>query len=127
MQRRRRFVVDPFRVTSVPIAQSSYRRELVVCRYPCLCKRHRRIGLLSRPRTTQRLRGGDRAAVTQPLIVRGDGEPLEIHLRASAGLAEGGGVMLDDLIRAADASLYRAKRAGGNRVGDPSSGSSRAA
>lgn len=73
----------------------------------------------------ERLREG----VAKPLIVTVDGEPREIDLRASAGLAAGlvGDVTLDDLIRAADKSLYHAKRAGGNRVGDQPSGSSHTA
>ena len=65
-----------------------------------------------------------RASVARPVIVTSDGKPCEIPLRVSAGLAVArvGDVTLDELIREADLSLYRAKRAGGNQICDRLSG-----
>ena len=44
--------------------------------------------------------------------------PIKVNIATSAGVASapGDGVLALDLVRAADARLYRAKAAGGNRV-----------
>jgi diguanylate cyclase (GGDEF)-like protein len=44
--------------------------------------------------------------------------PPRLHIKVSAGVAEQGGRLLkpEEVLRAADEALYRAKRAGRNRV-----------
>ena len=61
-----------------------------------------------------------RRALAVPPVTTGS---TTVSISASFGVAQGGGTVLDldEVIRAADEALYRAKRAGRNRVEGPSS------
>jgi diguanylate cyclase (GGDEF)-like protein len=64
------------------------------------------------------LRGRDRPKVRPEKPVRGSGGRRRIVITVSIGVAEPeeAGVQPDDVIRAADQALYRAKRTGRNRI-----------
>jgi two-component system cell cycle response regulator len=61
----------------------------------------------------ERLRAAVEAA---PIAVDGIGEPLHVTVSVGAAAAGAKGFVPDELIRAADAALYRAKESGRNRV-----------
>jgi len=64
------------------------------------------------------LRGHDRPKKRPKRVEPRPGGPLRLPIKVSAGVAEQGGRLLKakDVLRAADEALYRAKRAGRNRV-----------
>lgn len=108
---------DRVLVATAEVLGRTLRAEDVLARYGGeeLAVLLRGIALPGAQQTAERLR-----AVVEALDVRSDdGRPIPVTVSIGvATLASAGTAMVDELIGAADRSLYAAKRAGRNRVGE---------